>query len=430
VVAVVGEGEVLFDAAADPALSRAMLEAILAQGLLRGRAGALVATLSPALAERASAPGPTEEPPPPSGRAFVAFGERFALWSSRRLDEGTSPGLELSRFLATCPSPPRVPALAAAIEYQGSTLAVLRAFVAGEGDGRAHAMDDLARFFERALARAPEAPAPALPAFHPLHLAGEELPAPAHGTMGTYLDTATLIGRRTAELHLALTSSRADAAFAPEPYTPFDQRAAYQALRTLAGRCLRRLRGRLSSLDPAARAAAERLLAGEGRILARLGALLSRRLTAQRARHHGAYQLGRLLVAGNEVVIADLDGDPARPAAERRRKASPLRDVAAMVASFHEAAFAALGDPARVRPEDVEAARPWADLWWWSAASTFVGAYLGAAGEGGFLPRGREELGELLDAFLFESGFGALADALEGRGSAGTALSFLDRLAG
>ena len=431
-------GGVLFDALADCRETRALLETMIARGSLRGRAGALLATAVPALAARAAELGApaTEDRGAESGRGAQLFGERFLVHLERRLDEGQSPGLELSRFLAARGSPARVAPFAGAIEHLGPrgapvTLAVLRGAVPGEVDGRAHAVGELGRYFDRVLARAPHESAPAPRGFHPLRLL-DEIPAQAREAVGAYLDTASLLGRRTAELHQVLASDPDDPAFAPEPYAPFDQRGAYQAARALLGRCLRRLRGRAAELGPHGAASVSLLLASEPRVLARLGALLGGRLTALRTRHHGSYELGRLLLLGNDAFIADLDGDPARPAAERRRKASPLRDVAGMIRSLFDVAWSTLLDPARLRAEDVEVARQWADLWWWSSSSAFLGGYLAAARDGGTLPRGRDELGALLDVFLFEAGLWALGDALAerdlGHARGAVAVAFLNRL--
>jgi maltose alpha-D-glucosyltransferase/alpha-amylase len=108
-----------------------------------------------------------------------------------------------------------------------------------------------------------------------------------------------------------------------------------------------------------------------------------------------------VLYTGKDFVIIDLEGESGRPLSDRRRKRSPLRDVASMLRSFHYATHVALREGG-IRREDAPALRPWARFWYLWVATTFFKAYLEAARESGLVPRGREELAALLEFYLLK----------------------------
>ncbi len=340
----------------------------------------------------------------------LVYGDRLILKMFRKLGEGTNPDLEILRFLSEEPSFPNTPSLAGAIEYQRRnsephTLGILQGFVPNEGDAWQYTLDSLTGYFEQALARpANEAPQERGHC-HILDRVNQETPALAYELMGTYLQSAELLGQRTAELHLALASASDNSRFSPEPFTTLYQQSLYQAMRNHTAQTLQLLRDRSRSWPEALREEASQILDREGEIFGRIRALTARKISALRIRCHGDYHLGQVLYTGNDFVIIDFEGEPARPLSERRIKRSPLRDVAGMLRSFHYATHAALSDQvphADVRPTDLPSLEPWADFWYTWTSAAFLKSYLQTATTSNFLPQTREELETLLDAFLIE----------------------------
>ena len=109
-------------------------------------------------------------------------------------------------------------------------------------------------------------------------------------------------------------------------------------------------------------------------------------------RTHGDYHLGQLLWStGGDWVVIDFEGEPARSLPERRRKRSPLRDLAGMTRSFAYAADAALLLKGAEAP----------DGWVEACRTAFVDGYLATAEER-FLPSSRAGFDRLLGLYELE----------------------------
>jgi maltose alpha-D-glucosyltransferase/alpha-amylase len=402
-----GAEGVLVDAMDDPVAARTLLEHIGRGERWGTNRVALVASVTD---PRGFAPAVDEVAPRPLGASpavtKLRFGDRLVLRLVRHLDEGADPAVELSRFLAKSHAD-LVPPHHGGVDLVRSgraptTVASVEAFVAGATSAWKVAADEVHRFFERVLAAPPGVTCPLAPTDHALVLAGQDPPPVVREMIGSYRETAAQIGARVAELHLALAGEQGDPAFAAEPYSALDRRSKYQSLRNLCALAFRKLRERLPVAGEPARAPGEAILAREGDVLRSIEPLLRTKMGGLRIRSHGDLHLGHVLVAGKSLVFTGIGGDPALPIEDRRRKRSPLRDVAWMVRSLELAILRRLFDPASVRTEDLEAARPWAVQWsTWTAAS-FVGAYLAAVAGASFLPADRGDGVVLFDAFLLE----------------------------
>jgi maltose alpha-D-glucosyltransferase/alpha-amylase len=297
-------------------------------------------------------------------------------------------------------------------------VAILQGLVPKEGDAWQYTLDELEQYFERVLTGQPEAGEVAVPAESLLDLAEEDPPRLATDLIGPYLESARLLGERTAELHVALASALDDPSFVPEPISPFAQRSIYQSMRSLTGQVFQLLRQRLPEIPEELRDDAQQLLDLEETILQRFQSILGQGSTAMLIRCHGDYHLGQVLYTGKDFVIIDFEGEPARPLSERRIKRSALRDVASMLRSFHYAAYATLFNhtvSVTVRPEDIAALKPWARFWYRWVSAAFLKAYLAGASQVPFLPQGRDELEVLLDAHLLEKAIYELGYELNNR---------------
>ncbi|WP_394840406.1 maltokinase N-terminal cap-like domain-containing protein [Pendulispora rubella] len=390
----------LVDALELPIPAQALAEAIVRGERKRGRLGELVTSFS----EQGSDAGEPRPVSVDSVNATWRFDDRFVLKFFRRLEEGVSPEIEVGRFLGAHTNE-LVPRVAGDVEYRTgrsdrTTLAVLQYFVQHEGTMWSHAREELRRFYERALTVGRDIDTLQAPTRPLLEIAFESMPQDVGELIGAYKDVGAHLGKRTAELHLALASAPEDPAFAPEPFSSFDRRSVYQSLRNLSGTVLRTMRAELSNFTPYQAQTAAAILAREGDLLKRFEPVLSRKLTSMRIRCHGDYHLAQVLNTGKDVVIVDFEGDRTRALSERRRKRTPLRDVASMVHSFHHAAFTTLHDTSVVREADRATVFPWAIQWYTWVSASFMRAYLEHTAASSFLRADIAEVALLLDVFM------------------------------
>jgi maltokinase len=229
----------------------------------------------------------------------VVFDDAIVLKVYRRLEAGVNPELELLRFL-THRDFEGIPALHGWAAYIGhpleATLAIVQEFVPSEGDGWDVALD--------LLEHEPEA----------------------------FIARARPLGELTARMHTVLASDATDPAFAPESPSTEALALLTASVDDEIEQVFLQLPEDRPELDP---------IRGRGEeVRDRLRLLSHAGSVGLVIRHHGDYHLGQVLWTGESWVVLDFEGEPARPLPERRRKRSPLRDVAGMLRSFAYAASA------------------------------------------------------------------------------------------
>jgi maltose alpha-D-glucosyltransferase/alpha-amylase len=127
-------------------------------------------------------------------------------------------------------------------------------------------------------------------------------------------------------------------------------------------------------IPPEVAADAESLLKRRALLLRRMEASAAALPKGIKARRHGDYHLGQVLVRRNDFILVDFEGEPSRTLPERRIKHSPLTDVAGMLRSFAYARrAAALRNPqATAQNGKLE---PFLEKWEQETRQTFVTAY-------------------------------------------------------
>jgi maltokinase len=345
-------GATVYDAFADPEAYRRLGRMLAAQATIEGDA----ATVNFYWLEGADPPGDDAEVRAmgaEQSNSSVVFDDAYVLKAFRRLEAGDNPELEMLRFL-TEREFPNIAELVGWIDYEGelmdATLGVAQRFVAGGRDGWELALDELGSD--------PEA------------------------FVGRMEDLGAVIGR----MHTALASDANDPAFAPEEPSMESTSLIMATLDEQIERLFVDLPGDNPDLEPIVHRGEE--------VRDRLSLLSHVGAGGKLIRHHGDLHLGQTLLAGGPDpiwIVLDFEGEPARPLLERRRKRSPLRDVAGMLRSFAYASSAA----------EIQRGTAAPDGWEDRTREAFLTGYFGAV-DPGLLPPGEANARTLLTIFELE----------------------------
>ncbi len=280
----------------------------------------------------------------------VVFDDELILKVYRRIEAGINPELEVLRFLGERGFE-SMPALHGWYAYHGrpaeATLAILQEFVPEGIDGWELALDELAEAPDR------------------------------------FLERLRRLGEVTGTMHTILASDQSDPNFAPEE-------PSLQALGLLNATVDEEIARAFIDL-PDDLEAVEPIRARGEDVRERLRQRTYSGAAGRIIRTHGDFHLGQALWSDDDWVILDFEGEPARSLPERRRKRSPLRDVAGMLRSFAYAATAV------EFLRGAEAPPGWEER----ARAEFLGGYLQTV-DPSTIPPGPEAFDKLLSVFELE----------------------------
>lgn len=274
------------------------------------------------------------------------IGEHSVLKLYRRLAPGPNPEVELAAALVDAP----IPAFHGGIRYRSTAwgaadIAIVHQFVPGASDEFERLAEGLAAWL-----RAGCAP----------------------GDLKLPLADLADAGRATAALHAALMRLEARH-LRPRPAGSGD-------VVRWSGRARTAVTAAIRTMDAADRAVGAELRAMRPAIDAAIAPLAAVAPGTTVARIHGDMNIGQLVRDGVRFLIVDLEGEPARPVAERRRHDLALRDVASLLRSVDHITRSAIR---RASVQDQERA---VDAWLAAARATILAAYrTGLGGDGGNL---------------------------------------------
>ncbi|PZP56966.1 MAG: hypothetical protein DI596_09730 [Azospira oryzae] len=396
---------ILFGAFGDPHFCRALARAMGTNSEVPFARGRLKFTSTRAYPAIASAiDEPVYQPALDQSHTGVFFGDKLYLKGYRRLSEGTSPELEIGRFLTEVSPFPHIAPVLGAVEYVRSdgtpiTLALLQQYVENQGNAWAFTVDYLERLTQTLFA-------------------GTEPPLTEpriENPHGYYLTLAQTLGQRVGELHQAFARVTGEPAFDPEPATLEDYRRWIERVHSDVVRTLNALEERRLQLPEAVRPSVEALLGRRLAMIDWLSNLSFEGLSLSKTRYHGDLHLGQVLLKQHDFVIIDFEGEPGRPLAERRAKHSPMRDVAGMLRSFNYATAATLvrqtGQPEEKR-QAIEAAL---GEWERQAVEAFLSGYRHATQGCPSVPSETGHWQRLLELFVLEKALYELRYEMDNR---------------
>jgi maltokinase len=310
---------------------------------------------------------PTHIGPKDQSQSTVLYGEDLLIKVLRRVWTGVSPEVELLEALDSVDFPGIARPLGVVDSNSSgviTSLAVAQTYLRNGTDGFSLALTSLRDLYGDLLLDADGAVPLPVEAVTAVERQGS-----------SFAGAAIQIGTLTAEMHLALAGLDGDSDLVKRPLVADDLQIIADDLDVLVEKLLGMEDPQLEPL--AVRASALHRLAQEVRGLDPAGSAI---------RIHGDYHLGQLLRTDSGWHALDFEGRPSLPISVRRRKATPIQDLAGMLRSFDYAASVALRQ--QVDSADVSAAslEPYGRAWSTVARDAFMGQYLAIMSGTGLLP--------------------------------------------
>ena len=378
----------LRDVAADPTFIRQLLDHLRREASIAGSGSRLDFKPTNKLgSQSAKAPSLIRAINGEQSNSTVLVDQDYVIKLYRHIEPGQNPEVEMGQFLTEAASFSHTPTLMGYLEAVHASeiyaLGIVHAYVPNSGDAWTWSTDRLNIYFD-SMAK------------------GSEERDLAITTRRDYLQWVRRLGCRVAEMHRALASRDDLETFKPEPIGESDLHFWMDDMMDRATRVFHGLEN--ASLDGQDRSFADRLLQAKPGLHDYAANLIRPSLGRCKIRHHGDLHLGQVLVAIEDAVIIDFEGEPSRPVADRRRKAPAARDVAGLLRSLEYSTMAFSQQSQKSERLDAQTLRA-LSVWREQSTDCFLNAYQEAMGSSSLWPDRAEDAKAMLNFFLLEKAF-------------------------
>jgi len=327
----------------------------------------------------------------------VVYGESFFLKIYRSPQEGENPEVEIMKNLTRHTSFTHLPSYLGRLEYRNpkledTSVAILMELIPNVGTAWDMTQTSIESFFDKLLSEREKYSQATGPDEEQL----DELIGPF------YLEMASLLGQRTAEMHLSLASLKDNFQFRPEKFSLLYQKSLFQSLRTFTRRTFNEIRS-ASAVPEKNRDLLLHVLDSEDVFLSAARSILENgKIDGMKIRLHGNYKLDKVLFTGKDFKVINFEGELERDWGVRRIKHSPVKDVASLLSSFHFSIYKGYFSRMEYIPADAHHLLAILEQWYRRVVDKFLTAYTDAARSGNIIPEDGQQFQNLLNIYMYE----------------------------
>ncbi len=402
IVNIVLEGEkgVLYDGAADRTLQESLFDLIHRRSQFKGINGNIRAKSGSLLKKQFD----TDENLLPHlittrhTNSSIVFGDKFFLKIYRSPQEGENPDVEIMKHLTRKTDFDHIPKYLGRIDYrnprlENTSLAILMELIPNVGKAWDMTQTAIEDFFDKLLSEKDT-----------YEKSGHTVTVEKDELIGSFfLEMVALLAKRTAEMHMAILSLKDFKGFEAEPFSLLYQKSVVQSLRTFLRKSFFQIKAMKQQVPEQHRELLNEMMNSEKEFLSNIRQWLEvAKIPALKLRIHGNYKLDKVLFTGKDFKIFNFEGELERPFGVRKIKHSPLKDVAAMLSSFHYAIYQGYFHRKEFVPVDTFYLRRLVEEWYSKVAKTFMDSYVKTISSAGIIPNDETVRTNLLNVYMFE----------------------------